>query len=83
MENHLKIPEADKVMLVLKLLPCDLQKYLQLHRGSSTKSYRNLMEHILEYDRNTRLLGDTRSKLNTVVWEEGVRFSKASNMVAT
>ena len=75
-ENHLKIPEADKVMLVLKLLPYDLQKYLQLHRGSSTKSYRNLMEHILEYDRNTRLLGDTRSKLNTVVWEEGVHFSK-------
>ena len=75
-ENHLKIPEADKVMLVLKLLPYDLQKYLQLHRGSSTKSYRNLMEHILEYDRNTRLLGDTRSKLNTVVWEEGLHFGK-------
>ena len=55
--QDLVLAEADKYLLLMRGLPASVKLHCQLHVVGH--SFRNLIEAVLAYDRNTRILGDS------------------------
>lgn len=63
----LYIAEADKVLILQRLLPTHVRMHVQLHGKSDT--FQSLKESVISYDMNTRLVQDVQNMRSLVTGE--------------
>ena len=79
------IAEADKVLILQRLLPTHVRMHVQLHGKSDT--FQSLKESVVSYDMNTRLVQDVQNMRSLVtgeheeVYETEVWVSEAAEEV--
>ena len=66
--TDLLIAEADKVLLLQRLLPTHVRMHVQLHGKSDT--FQSLKESVIAYDMNTRLVQDVQNMRGLITAEE-------------